>query len=150
MDQEVNYIDLGLSVKWADRNIGANLPREFGEYYTDTWHLLEGNLPTNTQWEELQSLCTFIHDDVRNGIIATGPNGNSIFLPYAGEKGGHTDKNFSNALFWTSTPYYDEFKDKYSWYAGFSKSKYSKKVNTGMYFVDKGKYYISVRTVEAV
>lgn len=149
MNQEVTYIDLGLSVKWADRNIGANLPREFGEYYTDT-DLPEGNLPTKEQWEELQSLCTFIHDDVRNGIIATGPNGNSIFLPYAGEKGGHTDKNFSNALFWTSTPYYDEFKDKYSWYAGFSKSKYSKKVKMGMYFVDKGKYYISIRTVKAV
>lgn len=149
MNQEVTYIDLGLSVKWADRNIGANFPREFGEYYTDTNHP-EGNLPTKEQWEELQSLCTFIHDSTRNGIIATGPNGNSIFLPYAGEIGGHTDKDSVNALYWTSTPYYDEFKDKYSWYAGFSKSKYSKKVKTGMYFVDKGKYYISIRTVKAV
>lgn len=147
MNQEVTYIDLGLSVKWADRNVGANLPRDFGEYYTDT-DLPEGNLPTKEQWEELQSLCTFIHDDMRNGVIATGPNGNSIFLQYAAEKEGHTDKSSSNALFWTSTPYYDEFKEQYSWYAGFSKSKYSKKVKMGMYFVDKGKYYISVRTIE--
>lgn len=59
MNQEVTYIDLGLSVKWADRNVGTNLPRDFGEYYTDI-DLPEGNLPTKEQWEELQSLCTFI------------------------------------------------------------------------------------------
>ena len=27
------YVDLGLSVKWATRNIGANSPEEFGQYF---------------------------------------------------------------------------------------------------------------------
>lgn len=27
------YIDLGLSVKWATHNVGANTPEECGDYY---------------------------------------------------------------------------------------------------------------------
>ena len=27
------YVDLGLSVKWADRNVGANSPSDYGDYY---------------------------------------------------------------------------------------------------------------------
>lgn len=30
---EMDYIDLGLSVKWATCNIGANSPEEYGNYY---------------------------------------------------------------------------------------------------------------------
>lgn len=28
-----SYVDLGLSVKWATCNLGANAPEEFGDYY---------------------------------------------------------------------------------------------------------------------
>lgn len=31
--EEHNAVDLGLSVLWADCNVGANLPEEFGDYY---------------------------------------------------------------------------------------------------------------------
>lgn len=27
------YVDLGLSVKWATCNVGANTPEEFGDYF---------------------------------------------------------------------------------------------------------------------
>ena len=30
---QVNAIDLGLSVKWGDRNMGAGAPEEYGDYY---------------------------------------------------------------------------------------------------------------------
>lgn len=32
--EEHNAVDLGLSVLWADCNVGANLPEEFGDYYS--------------------------------------------------------------------------------------------------------------------
>ncbi len=31
---DVEYVDLGLSVKWAKCNLGANAPEEYGDYYT--------------------------------------------------------------------------------------------------------------------
>ena len=31
--QEVEYVDLGLSVKWATCNLGASSPEEYGDYY---------------------------------------------------------------------------------------------------------------------
>ena len=43
------------------------------------------NIPTKEQWEELQKNCKFSFDKKRNGIIATGTNGNSIFLPFKPE-----------------------------------------------------------------
>lgn len=38
-----NCIDLGLSVLWADRNIGANSPTDYGDYFA--W----GEIKPNTQ-----------------------------------------------------------------------------------------------------
>ncbi len=32
-DESIKIVDLGLSVKWADRNVGANYPEEYGGYY---------------------------------------------------------------------------------------------------------------------
>lgn len=31
--QEAEYVDLGLSVKWASCNLGANSPEQPGDYY---------------------------------------------------------------------------------------------------------------------
>ena len=31
--QDTTYVDLGLSVKWATCNLGANSPEEYGDYY---------------------------------------------------------------------------------------------------------------------
>ena len=33
LEQEIEAIDLGLSVKWADRNVGASSPSDYGDYY---------------------------------------------------------------------------------------------------------------------
>lgn len=44
-----NAIDLGLSVKWADRNVGADSPEAYGDYYA--W----GELTTKTEYNEYNS-----------------------------------------------------------------------------------------------
>lgn len=40
----VKYVDLGLSVKWADRNLGASKPEEYGNYYAWGETKLQGGL----------------------------------------------------------------------------------------------------------
>ena len=44
------YVDLGLSVKWATRNIGANSPEEYGQYFA--WG------ETTTKAEYTEKNCT--------------------------------------------------------------------------------------------
>ena len=50
--QEIEYVDLGLSVKWASCNLGANSPEEYGDYYawgeTETYYQ-EGYAQENPQ-----------------------------------------------------------------------------------------------------
>ncbi|MBR6589350.1 MAG: fimbrillin family protein [Bacteroidaceae bacterium] len=130
-------VDLGLSVKWASYNVGAESPEEYGGYYAwgeteekeiyswetykwcngteqswtkynkydtyapvvdnktvldpedDVAHVKWGGswrMPTRKEIEELVNNCSWtwtIQNGV-NGQLATGPNGNSIFLPATG------------------------------------------------------------------
>ena len=108
------YADLGLGVKWATCNVGAESPDEYGDYYywgaTEPWDYgdpaeviteISGNpeydaasanwggswrLPTRTECQELLDKCewTWTQQNGHNGYIVTGSNGNSIFLPAAG------------------------------------------------------------------
>ena len=148
------YVDLGLSVKWATKNLGASKPSDYGNYYTwgetepkaeYTWatykwmqtgqsdwkHITkytiadgktEGiwydaggtfigdnkttleaaddaatrklgspwRMPTKEEIRELLDHCTWnwTTQDGVNGCEVKGPNGNSIFLPAAGYRGG--------------------------------------------------------------
>lgn len=120
-----NAIDLGLSVKWADRNLGAptsfeygglygwgdssgnqkteNLnyyptstpPREISRTRYDIAHIQWGKgwrLPTAQEIDELESKCKFTFmttEDGKSGFLATGPNGNCIFLPLSGIRKGN-------------------------------------------------------------
>ena len=149
-------VDLGLSVKWANANIGANAPEEYGDYYawgeTETkecydfstykWCNGSGNtltkyntsnsygtvdnktvldldddvahvklggswrMPTDAEWTELRTQCTWTWTTQNgvNGYIVTSTNGNSIFLPAAGDR----DSTFlfhagSYGSFWSSS-----------------------------------------------
>ena len=139
-------VDLGLSVLWANRNVGASSPSDYGGYYAwgetstksdyswDTYSHCDGNwdnchnigsnisgsrydvarqawgggwkLPTEAQFDELRRECTWIWTTQggHSGYKVTGPNGNSIFLPAAGERDG-TSSNFvgSNGYYWSAT-----------------------------------------------
>ena len=66
------YVDLGLSVKWATRNVGAAGPEEIGGYYSwgetetklgDSWRM-----PTSDELSELIENCTWTWASV-NGEI---------------------------------------------------------------------------------
>ena len=124
-------IDLGLSVKWATMNIGAESPEDTGEVFTwgdivpvtfenigsgykwsdgtengmTKYNLVDGKefleseddaatvnwggtwrMPTAKEIDELIDNCT-IETTIQNGvkgIIVTGKNGNSIFIPGIG------------------------------------------------------------------
>lgn len=128
----VKAVDLGLSVKWASCNVGAESPEEYGDYFawgetttkssyksstSVTYGLSiselksrgiigsDGNLtaaydaatanwgscwrmPTFGEMQELCNNCTWKWT-TQNGVKGynvTGNNGNSIFLPAAGER----------------------------------------------------------------
>lgn len=105
-------VDLGLSVKWANKNYGANSAEDVGYYMT--YGCLEPDLkqtpggysyiyntkfdaarikigigwkyPTPKELKELRDKCTWKAEQ-RNGVSGfrvTGPNGNSIFIPCSG------------------------------------------------------------------
>ena len=123
------YVDLGLSVKWATKNVGASSEKDNGKFYAwgelterpdsykqsqykfysngkftkyvsksydgtpdykttldlsdDIAHVKWGGkwrMPTKEEFEELGDKCTITEEN--NGYRFTGPNGNSIFMPW--------------------------------------------------------------------
>lgn len=133
------YVDLGLSVKWATCNVGANAPHEYGDYYAwgetktkrkytiensktygENMSDISGNatydaaranwggswrLPTKREMEELVNKCTWTwtkQSGIR-GYKVIGPNGNSIFLPSAGDNFGYSVSRVG--YYWCSTPH---------------------------------------------
>ena len=85
----------------------------------DVVHVLWGEdwrMPTSDEMEELINECYWEWVTVNDakGYMVTGPNGNSIFLPAAGERAGEGvyNKTKKYGYYWTST-----LNDKYSCYA---------------------------------
>ena len=104
------YVDLGLSVKWATCNIGASSPMEVGDYYAygetftkreytdENYEVAKTNkrydaaivrwgngwrMPTHEEMKELIERCDW--ERIEGGFKITGPSGNSIILPDAFE-----------------------------------------------------------------
>lgn len=109
-------IDLGLSVKWASCNVGAQSPEEFGDYLqwdgSDLAHSALGGkwfMPTLEEGQELIDKCTWEWCELNGvtGYKVTGPNGNSIFLPATGWKHSNFSDDVSVGIegnYWTITP----------------------------------------------
>lgn len=109
-------IDLGLSVKWASVNLGAQSPDEYGDYLqwdgSDLAHSALGGkwfMPTLEEGQELIDKCTWEWCELNGvtGYKVTGPNGNSIFLPAAGWKHSDFSDDVSVGIegnYWTITP----------------------------------------------
>ena len=153
------YVDLGLSIKWATCNVGANAPEEYGNYYAwgevvpkpdyswatykycngtsnsmtkyctkssygtvDNKTTLEAmddaasvnwggswRMPTYAEWTELREQCTWTWT-TRNGKkgyeVTSKTNGNSIFLPAAGNRFGTSLYDAgSRGGYWSSSLY---------------------------------------------
>ncbi len=125
-------VDLGLSVKWANMNMGASKPEDYGGYYywgeTGMWndyydredtpedisgtkydiaHVKWGgdwHLPTSEQVNELLSKCTLFWTSQNgvNGLLVTGPNGSTIFLPAAGSRSYNIVSQRTEGKYWSS------------------------------------------------
>lgn len=105
-------VDLGLSVNWAECNVGADSPEEVGcciplgnvtgttKAPTNPNPAVSGTssdiavvklgegwrMPTGLEMKELKEKCSWTVETLngQNGFRVTGPNGNSIFLPNSG------------------------------------------------------------------
>ena len=174
------YVDLGLSVKWATCNVGASSPEEYGDYFAwgevepkkvydwNTYKWCNGSeysltkyctnssygtvdnkttlelsddaaranwggswrMPTREEQDELRQQCTWTWTTQNgvNGYKVTGTNGNSIFLPAAGDR---YDRSLGDAgcigYYWSSSlgtgrPYnawsvdlYSDYVDRYGY-----------------------------------
>lgn len=89
------YVDLGLSVKWASRNVGAAGPEQTGGFFSwsedDIAHAKLGGswrMPTTKEMKELIKKCAWSWASVKGeiGYLITSNNpgytDRSIFLPY--------------------------------------------------------------------
>lgn len=124
----IKAIDLGLSVLWADRNLGASEPADCGGYYPalkaqDTIKAIMGDgwrLPTAKEMEEL------FHETDRwtgalidsKGIHINGKqliskkNGNDIFFPSAGVMKGCLNIDYGTSGVYTTSTH--TFSGQYS------------------------------------
>ena len=108
-----DWVDLGLSVKWATTNVGASKPEGYGTFYTyeeaqERLWTSPWRTPSRAELEELKDKCTWkwtTQNGVR-GCKVTGPNGNSIFLPAAGylSCNGYVYSVGARGDYWSSTP----------------------------------------------
>ena len=83
------FVDLGLSVKWANMNMGAKSSIENGLYFA--WNEVklddEGRLPSESEMMELIEKCNWewVSKDGKLGYnVRSRINKNEIFLPAAG------------------------------------------------------------------
>ena len=86
---QFEFVDLGLSVKWANMNMGAKSSTEKGMYYA--WNEVkcdEGRLPSEDEIKELIEKCIWewvCIDGVKGYMVKSKENSMSqIFLPSAG------------------------------------------------------------------
>ena len=173
------YVDLGLSVKWATFNVGATKPEEYGDYFAwgetepkevydwstykwcngssssltkycissiygtvDNKTTLElsddaaranlgGNwrMPTKAEQDELRTNCTWTWT-TQNGVkgykVTSKSNGNSIFLPAAGDFYGTSlyDEG-SKGYYWSSSLYDNSSYAYYLSFTSYDVSRYS-------------------------
>lgn len=129
-------VDLGLSVKWAAYNVGANTPLATGDYFawgeTDSKDsYLQSNytatqfedaaaaqwgdnwrIPTIAEWKELQEHCIWKWgqlDGIYGYKITSKKNGNAIFLPAAGWKeGDSTNEKNHSGYYWVELIHPDD------------------------------------------
>ena len=106
-------VDLGLSVRWASVNIGAEKPWQIGDLSSwdeavNSREISSGQwrMPTEREIEELRRNCRFVRDSQEGveGYSVIGKNGGSIFLPFTGYRHGTViKKNYEIGNYWTCT-----------------------------------------------
>ena len=135
------YVDMGLSVKWKNRNAGAGQPGQIGEYYTfQEMQTSLTDIPTKEQAEELLANCTVKRATLKGsaGVLLTSKiTQNKIFFPYGGLYNSGKLLKGKDANFWTKT---DEMLQ--AWFFYFNQVFYDKEYPDGV------QYDISKATVD--
>lgn len=122
LPEQTGFIDLGLSVLWDARNLGAETQFDLGNTYTlsQATSLVQqqyGNDARIPSREEVEELNKCKIEWIDNGVLITGLNGNQIFLPsekldqtslvIIGTTGFHTTTTSWNSTFGYSYTYFD-------------------------------------------
>ncbi len=112
------FVDLGLSVLWAETNVGASTAADFGNYYScnNRNDAVSGwgtscSLPTEDQFKELINNCNWSrttqinssNQSVSGFTVTSKKNGNSIFLPLAPKTYNGSPFNTDFSQYWSST-----------------------------------------------
>lgn len=118
----IEYVDLGLSVKWGNCNLGGEIPEDTGHRFTfdEKAKVDFVKLPTKEQCEELINNCTWKwRGGKHQGCYVTGKNGNTIFLPAVGEMDykGKMYAEGEGGSFWSSS--FQGNDGKYGYYLSF-------------------------------
>ena len=94
---------------WQDDYVKADTPENISGTDYDIAHVKWGGnwrMPTWEQINELISQCTMFWTKQNgvDGILVTGPNGNTIFLPAAGYRSYNiiTDRATEKGFYWSS------------------------------------------------
>ena len=114
------FVDLGLSVKWATCNVGANSPEEYGGYYGGFDDAQNFRVPSKEDFENLIKNCDWTWT-TKNGVhgykVTSRKNGNSIFLPAAGwYRFEYVAGASSVGLYRSSNTYIIDDIPMYDWY----------------------------------
>ena len=100
----LKYVNLGLpsGTCWRNSNEGGDNARYT---YNEAVSRFGNKLPTKQQFVELKNKCTWTWTD--HGYKVIGPNGNSIYLPAAGDRycEGFVYGVGTYGVYWSSTPY---------------------------------------------
>ena len=147
-DGDYDFVDLGLSVKWANKNIGAGIQEGVGAYFNyDEVKKTGVCLPTVDEVRELFEKCKIRYNKKSNGFDVTGVNGNKIFLPIGGEREGNA--HYEGSYFWTCSDHERGYMEGYKYYGCvYLGSKVLKKVKTGTELLRRGEFWINVREVK--
>ena len=114
--------DYGDYYAWGETNAKSSYTLDNSSTYGKSMGSIAGNstydvarakwggswrMPTEGEYQELIDRCTWTWTTYEgvNGYKVTGPNGNSIFLPAAGRRGGSSlDDEGSGGNYWSATP----------------------------------------------
>ena len=119
-ESKSGYVDLGLpsGTLWKKVNEGTETTNFGQSYYTynEAVNRFGNQLPSLTQWEELQRNCTWSWTG--EGYSVIGVNGNAIYLPAVGFRESSNGNVFDRGYgyYWSST----HSDSEYIWTLNFS------------------------------
>ena len=132
------YVDMGLSVKWATCNVGAERPEQCGGYYDyQEMKSTFDNIPTKEQAEELLANCKVKRASLKgkSGVMLTSNITNkSIFFPYGGLYNGGEFIKGKDAYLWTITSDTSMGWEAEAWFIYFNQVLYDKEYPDGIQY----------------